>query len=150
LLKNNNHKGVQNLVRDLNKLYRETPALYELDCEGCGFEWVEGNDFENSCLTFIRHGKRSEEALVVACNFTPVPRYNYRIGVNQSGIYEEVFNSDAFIYGGSGVCNTGDIQTEEPGWNFKEYALQVVLPPLSVVCFRLKKEGPSRRRDMPF
>ncbi len=150
LLKHNNHKGVQNLVRDLNKLYRETSALYEMDCEGSGFEWVEGNDFENSCLTFIRHGKRSEDTLVVACNFTPVPRYNYRIGVNQSGIYEEVFNSDAPIYGGSGVCNTGDIQTEEPGWNFKEYAIQVVLPPLSVVCFRLKKEGPSRRRDMPF
>lgn len=149
LLKNTNHKGIQKLIRDLNTLYRETPALYEMDCEGSGFEWIDGNDFENSCFTFIRHGKRPEDTLVVACNFTPVPRYNYRIGVNESGLYEEVFNSDAPIYGGSGVGNAGTIQTEAPGWNFKEFALQVVLPPLSVVCFRLKEAGSSRRRDMP-
>lgn len=147
LLKNPKHKGVQQLVSDLNKLYRKMPALYENDFEAGGFEWVNGNDFENSCFTFIRHDKKKKESLVVACNFTPVPRYNYRIGVNESGIYREVFNSDLAVYGGSDVKNIGDIQTEEPGWNFKPYDIQVVLPPLAVVCFKLDCAGISRKRE---
>lgn len=147
LLKNPKHKGVQQLVSDLNKLYRKMPALYENDFEAGGFEWVDGNDFENSCFTFIRHDKKKKESLVVACNFTPVPRYNYRIGVNESGIYREVFNSDLAVYGGSDVKNIGDIQTEEPGWNFKPYDIQVVLPPLAVVCFKLDCAGISRKRE---
>ena len=146
LLNNHNHKGIQKLVSDLNALYKSFPALYENDFETSGFEWVDGNDCENSCFTFIRHSKNRKESLVVACNFTPVPRYNYRIGVNESGIYREVFNSDLAIYGGSDVKNEGDIQTEEPGWNFKQYDIQVVLPPLSVVCFKLECEGISRKR----
>ncbi len=146
LLYNKNNAGIQQLIKDLNALYRQTPALFDVDFESSGFEWVDGNDFENSCFTFIRHGRKPEDSLVVACNFTPVPRYNYRIGVNESGLYQEVFNSDSLKYGGSGVGHTGDLQTEEPGWNFKQYALQVVLPPLSVVCFRLKEKGPSRQR----
>ena len=84
---------------------------------------------------------------MVACNFTPVPRYNYRIGVNESGIYREIFNSDNEIYGGSGIKNEGDIQTEDPGWNFKKYDIQVVLPPLAIVCFKLECAGISRKRE---
>ncbi|MBQ7413501.1 MAG: alpha amylase C-terminal domain-containing protein, partial [Alphaproteobacteria bacterium] len=147
LLKKPRHKGIQKLISDLNSLYRATPALYENDFESGGFEWVNGNDYENSCFTFIRHNKNKTESLVVACNFTPVPRYNYRIGVNESGIYREVFNSDSKIYGGSDVKNEGDIQTEEPGWNFKRYDIQVVLPPLAVVCFKLECLGISRKRE---
>ncbi|MDY6407266.1 MAG: 1,4-alpha-glucan branching protein GlgB [Pseudomonadota bacterium] len=147
LLKKPRHLGMQKLISDLNMLYKKTPALYENDFEAGGFEWVEGNDYENSCFTFIRHDKKNNESLVVACNFTPVPRYNYRIGVNESGIYREVFNSDLKIYGGSDVKNIGDIQTEEPGWNFKKYDIQVVLPPLAVVCFKLDCRGISRKRE---
>ncbi len=147
LLNNPKHHGVQKLISDLNRLYKQTPALFENDFESGGFEWVEGNDYENSCFTFIRHNKKNNESIVVACNFTPVPRYNYRIGVNESGIYREVFNSDLGVYGGSDVKNVGDIQTEEPGWNFKQYDIQVVLPPLSVVCFKLECPGISRKRS---
>jgi len=147
LLKKTRHKGLQKLVADLNALYKNSPALYENDFEAGGFEWVNGNDYENSCFTFIRHDKQGKEAIVVACNFTPVPRYNYRIGVNESGIYREIFNSDSEIYGGSGVKNEGDIQTEDPGWNFKKYDIQVVLPPLAVVCFKLECAGISRKRE---
>ena len=147
LLKKTRHKGLQQLVADLNALYKKSPALYENDFEAGGFEWVNGNDYENSCFTFIRHDKQGREAIVVACNFTPVPRYNYRIGVNESGIYREVFNSDNEIYGGSGIKNEGDIQTEDPGWNFKKYDIQVVLPPLAIVCFKLVCAGISRKRE---
>ena len=147
LLKKERHLGIQKLITDLNALYKKMPALYENDFESGGFEWVDGNDYENSCFTFIRHDKKNNESLVVACNFTPVPRYNYRIGVNESGIYREVFNSDLKIYGGSDMKNEGDIQTEEPGWNFKKYDIQVNLPPLAVVCFKLNCLGISRKRE---
>lgn len=140
------HKGVQDTVRDLNALYKTVPALNAYDCEAKGFEWINGGDIENSVLTFMRKSDTPEETVVVACNFTPVPRYNYRIGVNIGGEYEQIFNSDDTKYNGSGVTNDGILQTEEPGWDFKPYALQVVLPPLSTTVFRLKKKGPSRKR----
>lgn len=147
LMHDNRHKGMLNLVQDLNALYQTEPALHELDCESSGFEWIDGGDFQNSCLTFMRHGKNPDDTVIVACNFTPVPRYNYRIGVNESGVYEQIFDSDDLKYAGSGVGNFTPIVTEDPGWNFKPYALQVVLPPLSVVVFKLKqkKESISRK-----
>ncbi len=132
------HKGVQTLVKELNAFYCNHPELYSLDCEGSGFEWIDGSDVENSCLTFKRKDKNGN-SLIVACNFTPVPRYNYRIGVDEKGTYREVFNTDLAKYNGSDTKNVGDIQTEEPGWNFKPYALRVVLPPLAVVVFQIKK-----------
>ena len=146
LLDYESHQGVHHLVKDLNAFYKQSPALYQQDCIAEGFEWIDGSDMENSVLTFMRKGKNPDETIVVACNFTPVPRYNYRIGVNESGIYQEVLNTDKKMYWGSGIENAGDIQTEEPGWNFKPYALQVVLPPLSVIAFQLKQKGPSRQR----
>ena len=139
------HQGVRTLVQELNAFYKAHVALYELDSEGSGFEWIDGSDGQNSCLTFIRKDANGH-SLVVACNFTPVPRYNYRIGVNEGGIYKEVFNSDEKRFGGSGVLNASELRTEEPGWNFKPYALQVVLPPLAVVVFELKEKGESIKR----
>ena len=138
LLKYPVHQGVQRLVRDLNFFYQNHSELYELDCESEGFEWINGADANNSCLTFMRKDKQGK-TLVVAMNLTPVPRYDYQIGVNQAGVYTEVFNTDLDIYGGSHVRNQGDIFTQEPGWDFKPYKIQVVLPPLSMVCFQLKK-----------
>ncbi len=131
------HKGAQTLVKELNAFYKTHPELYSLDCEGSGFEWIDGGDVENSCLTFMRKDKQGNR-LIVGCNFTPVPRYNYRIGVEQKGTYQEVFNTDLARFNGSDTKNIGDIQTEEPGWNFKPYAIRVVLPPLAVVVFQIK------------
>ena len=145
LLFNNNNKGLLHLVQDLNRLYQSIPALHELDCEGAGFEWIDGSDIENSCLSFMRKDKNGN-TVVIACNFTPVPRYNYRIGVNESGVYEQIFNSDDLRYAGTGVGNYQDLTTEQPGWNFKQYALQVVLPPLAVVAFQLKEKKESLKR----
>lgn len=139
------HQGVQEVVKDLNTFYKTHPQLYSQDTDADGFEWIDGADCDNSCFTFMRKDK-SGKTLIVACNFTPVPRYNYRIGVAESGIYEEVFNSDDKKYQGSGVTNVGQITTEEPGWNFKPYAIQVVLPPLAVVVFELKEKGESIQR----
>lgn len=131
------HKGIQTLIKELNVFYKTHPELYSLDSEGDGFEWIDGSDIENSCLTFMRKDK-SGNRLIVACNFTPVPRYNYRVGVDQKGIYQEVFNTDLARFNGSDTRNIGNIQTEEPGWNFKPYAIRIVLPPLAVVVFQLK------------
>ena len=139
LLKYDFHKGVQLLVKQLNYFYKEHSSLFALDTEGSGFEWIDGSDGENSCLTFVRKDDKGH-SLIVACNFTPVPRYNYRIGTDEHGVYQEVFNSDLKCYAGSDTKNIGDIQTEEPGWNFKKYALRVVLPPLAVVVFEKKGE----------
>ena len=139
------HKGVQELVKALNAFYKTHSALSQLDSEFNGFEWIDGSDGENSCLTFMRRDKEGH-TLVVACNFTPVPRYNYRVGVNEEGVYQEVFNSDEKIFGGSGVVNKGELRTENPGWNFKPFALQVALPPLAVVAFELKQKGESVKR----
>ncbi len=133
------HSGVQKLVKDLNRFYATHPELYQMDEEEGGFEWINGSDSENSCLTFMRKDKKGN-ALIVAMNLTPIPRYDYKIGVNQSGVYSEVFNTDSEIYGGSGVHNLDKIYTLEPGWDFKPYQIKVVLPPLSMVCFQIKEK----------
>ena len=132
------HNGIKTLVHDLNQFYVTHSELYQQDCDNTGFQWIDGSDTDNSCLTFVRQNSDGKK-LVIACNFTPVPRYNYRIGVDEAGHYQEIFNSDLSVYGGSDTKNIGDIQTEEPGWNFKQYALRVVLPPLAVVCFEKKE-----------
>ena len=137
LLKYDVHKGAQELIKQLNTFYQTHSALFALDTESSGFDWIDGSDGENSCLTFVRQDGKGNK-LIVACNFTPVPRYNYRIGLDEQGVYQEVFNSDLKCYAGSDTKNIGDIQTEEPGWNFKKYALRVVLPPLAVVVFQIK------------
>ena len=140
------HLGIQHLIKDLNAFYRAT-SVPALDNEPAGFEWIDGGDYENSILTFMRKGTQETDTFIVACNFTPIPRYNYRIGVNDEGMYEEVFNSDDIRYHGTNVHNIGELQTESPGWNFKPFALQIVLPPLGIVVFQLKKKAESRKRE---
>lgn len=139
LLFNPNNKGIQTLLKDLNELYRQQESLHLYDCDERGFEWVDGSDVTGSTMTFMRKGSDPKDNLIVACNFTPVPRYDYKIGVSESGVYEQIFNSDDLKYAGSGVGNYQDLQALEPGWNFKPYKLQIVLPPLSVVVFKLKE-----------
>ena len=140
LLFNPNNKGIQTLLKDLNALYREQESLHLYDCDERGFEWIDGSDVTGSTMTFMRKGSNPKDNLIIACNFTPVPRYDYKIGVSETGVYEQLFNSDDLKYAGSGVGNYQDLQALEPGWNFKPYRLQVVLPPLSVVVFKLKEK----------
>ena len=139
LLKNPIHLGLLRLIKQLNTLYQTKSELYELDCEPDGFEWIDGSDSDNSVLTFMRKNKAGE-ALIIACNFTPVVRKDYRIGVNLAGEYEEILNSDDTCFAGSGVINKELIETSD-GWNFKPYSITVTLPPLGVSVFQLKKQG---------
>jgi 1,4-alpha-glucan branching enzyme len=130
------HRGLQRWVRDLNTAYRGEPALHELDCEPAGFEWVDCCDSEQSVLSFLRKGRAPGEELLVLCNFTPVPRYNYRVGVRQGGRWEEVLNSDAPLYGGSGQGNMGGVLAAPVPSHGRDYALHVTLPPLGMVVFK--------------
>lgn len=135
LLQYDFHKGIQKLVTDLNTLYRTYPALYEKQFSPEGFQWIDYGDSENSVLTYIRKGKLPKDDLIIACNFTPVPRENYRIGIPKSRKLVEVFNSDAEAYGGSGITN-GSAKVSKTPWHGFEHSIEVNLPPLSVVVFR--------------
>jgi len=135
LLNYANHDGMRRLVGDLNALYRRSPALYETDSEPTGFEWIDANDGEQSTLSFLRKSDGSEW-LAVLCNFTPVPRHNFRVGVPETGTWEEVLNTDAPLYGGSGHGNLGQVQSTPFPRHGRSQSLVVTLPPLSVVVFR--------------
>ncbi|WP_435310699.1 1,4-alpha-glucan branching protein GlgB [Primorskyibacter sedentarius] len=130
------HRGIQSLVRDLNKIYRETPALYVNDTRAEGFEWLEGGDAENSVLAFVRKGGPKDKPVVVVCNFTPVERSAFRVGLPGPGRWREIFNSDSSVYGGGDRGNMGGITAEEKDWMNQQYSAPLVLPPLSVVMFQ--------------
>jgi 1,4-alpha-glucan branching enzyme len=133
------HEGVRKLVEDLNRMYRAEPALFEHDCESVGFEWVDCADWHGSILAFLRRGKGAD-AVVVACNFTPVPRIGYRLGVPFGGIWRELLNSDGESYGGSGMGNFGGVAAEEIPTHGRPFSLNLTLPPLGAVI--LKGEAP--------
>jgi 1,4-alpha-glucan branching enzyme len=139
LLEHAPHQGLQRWVRDLNTLYRGEPCLHELDCAPVGFEWIDCNDSEQSTLAFLRRGSTPNEAILVAANFTPVPRHNFRIGVPWGGEWKEVLNSDSPLYGGSGQGNLGGVRAAPISWHGRTHALNVTLPPLAVVMFKGKK-----------
>ncbi len=132
------HNGVQKLVADLNAIYRNTPSLYEYDFDPKGFEWIDCNDWENSILTFIRKGSNPNDIVLVGCNFTPVPRQAYRVGVPIPGYWEEILNSDAIEYGGSGSGNAGGTTSEAISWHGKKNSILITLPPLAAVVFKLR------------
>src|SRR2546430_405481 len=99
------HRGLQRWVRDLNTTYRGEPALHELDCDPAGFEWVDCNDWEGSVVSLLRKGRHWQDDVLVVCNFTPVPRLDYGVGVPHGGHWREILNSDAALYGGGGLGN---------------------------------------------
>lgn len=138
LLELPNHKGLQDWVRDLNAAYRSYPELHQIDFQPEGFEWIDCNDYLRSVVSFTRWGKKKDRTLVFVCNFTPVPRFEYRVGVPWGGVWKEILNSDAQIYGGSGVGNLGVIQAEEQSAHGRPYSLNLSLPPLGVVIFEGK------------
>ena len=119
------HQGLQRWVRDLNTLYRGEPALHELDCDPAGFEWVDCCDWESSTVSLIRKAKDPNDMVLVVCNFTPVPRENYRVGVPRGGHWDEILNSDADLYGGSGVGNFGGRDAEAVPHHGRDHRLTV-------------------------
>ncbi len=139
LLQWESHRGIQQLVRDLNWLYRNEPALHEWDSDHRGFEWIDFHDADNSVIAFIRWAKDWRDCIVVVCNFTPVVRHDYRIGVPFSGTWKEVFNTDWQQYGGSHVTN-GEVEAEAVSWQHRPYSVRLTLPPLAVVFFKRVNE----------
>jgi len=129
------HRKLKLYVRDLNKLYTTHKALYEVDFDYAGFEWLDCNDSDHSIVSFIRKGKNPDDVLVFVCNFTPVVYHDYRIGVPKGGCYREILNSDSEIYGGSNVGNLGGVFAEQKQHLQWQYSLSVQVPPLAVVVF---------------
>jgi 1,4-alpha-glucan branching enzyme len=146
------HAGVQRWVRDLNAAYRSTPALYELDCHPDGFAWIDCSDAEQSTLVYLRRGRKPEDFVVVACNFTPVPRHGFRVGVPAAGWWQELLNSDAEPYRGSGQGNFGGLASAPVAWHGNPQSLVITLPPLAIVVLKGPGDGvpaptPRERRD---
>jgi 1,4-alpha-glucan branching enzyme len=130
------HQGVQRLVKDLNRLYHSSPALYRYEFEWQGFEWLDCNDSDQSVLSFVR--RDGDEFLVTIVNFTPVPRHGYRIGMPAPGGYREVLNSDSALYAGSNVGNGDHVMiAEDLPWMGRPHSLALTLPPLAGIVLRL-------------
>ncbi len=130
------HAGLQRLVRDLNWLYQHERALHEVDHDWNGFQWIDFNDAQHSVLAFLRKAKDSTDQIVCLCNFTPVPRYDYRVGVPQDGYYRELINTDSAVYGGSNMGNSGGVQSTPAPCHGQPHSLVVTLPPLSVLFLK--------------
>jgi 1,4-alpha-glucan branching enzyme len=134
------HAAMQKYSRELNKFYVEHDALWQVDCDWQGFEWIDCNDNENSVISFVRKNKHDiNDVVLVVCNFTPEVRHDYRVGVPVNGVYEEVFNSDKSVFGGSNVINEGDFIPEPCKWHAKDWSIRMTLPPLGAVYFKLKQ-----------
>jgi 1,4-alpha-glucan branching enzyme len=129
------HAGLQRWVQDLNRLYATTPALHEGDCDPAGFAWVDCNDATSSILCFVRQGHADLPTVLIACNFTPVPRRSYRVGVPYGGVWREVLNSDAHAYEGQGFGNMGAVEAAPIPHHGRPYSLELTLPPLGIVFF---------------
>jgi 1,4-alpha-glucan branching enzyme len=130
------HRGIQRLLADLNGLHLRERALHQVDFEWSGFEWIEPNDAAASVLSCLRRATDSQDIIVAICNFTPVARESYRVGVPRPGFYREILNTDSNYYGGSDVGNSGGVQAEPIPWNDRPYSLNLRLPPLAAVYFK--------------
>jgi len=138
LLSDPMHEGVRRCVKDLNRVYRETPALHRHDCEGHGFAWIDCNDRDNSVISWMRKGDQGDLAVTVI-NFTPVVREDYRLGVPAPGWYRETMNSDSDYYGGSNVGLGGGVMAEEIAWHGQPYSVALKMPPLGALILTLEK-----------
>ena len=129
------HSGIQAVIRDLNQIYKTYPALYEKQFSAEGFQWIDYGDGENSVLTYIRKGHDTKNDLFIACNFTPVPRTGYRVGMPRAGTIREIFNSDDKKYGGSGMHNKV-LKIDKTPWHGRDRSVEITIPPLAVVIFQ--------------
>lgn len=134
------HKQMQDYVRALNHFYREHPEFWQIDYDWQGFTWISCDDHENSVINFYRRGLGPADQTIVVCNFTPEVRHHYRIGVEKDGLYEEIFNSDAAVFGGSGVANVEPAAAEPVPWHGRGQSIVLTLPPLSVIYVKKKEE----------
>ena len=139
LLQYEPHQGVHRLVRDLNALLRGEPALYELDCDWHGFEWIDCNDNHSNVISFLRKGKRKQDTLLFVCNFSPAVRSEYKVGAPEAGYWIETLNTDSSIYGGSDAGNCGAVEAKPEPMHGRPAALTLTLPPLGVLV--LKREA---------
>jgi 1,4-alpha-glucan branching enzyme len=130
------HRKLQACVRDLNRLYRSEPALYQVDYHWSGFEWIDFHDVDHSVISFLRKAENPEDFLLFCCNFTPEPRPAYRIGAPKEGFYQEIFNTDAACYGGSGVENRPGVEAQAVSCHGRPCSIVVTLPPLAVAVFK--------------
>jgi 1,4-alpha-glucan branching enzyme len=131
------HEGVRKLIAGLNDLYKSQPALHEKQFSPEGFEWINYSDHHNAVMTYIRKGNNPKEDVIVVCNFTPVVRKNYRIGLPKKGKLVEIFNSDAEVFGGSGVTNSAKLTIENSPYDGRDYSIELDLAPLAVMVFRI-------------
>lgn len=136
LLDETRHQQLQRWVADLNRFYQNEPALYALDFDPAGFQWIDCNDSQQSSLSLLRRGNSPEDTLLIACNFTPVPRHGYRIGAPAKGPWIEVLNSDALEYGGSGQGNLGQVESTSLPFHGLPFSMAVTLPPLAINYFK--------------
>ena len=136
LLEFDYHRKLQALVRELNRLYRSSPALYQVDFHYRGFEWVDFRDSANSVIAFLRRAEDPKDFILFCCNFTPVPRTGYEFGVPEEGFYEEILNTDSELFGGSNLGNGGLVSTRPVPMHGRKWSIAVTLPPLAVVAFR--------------
>ncbi len=133
------HADIFNWLKALNKLYRSEPALYELDCEPEGFEWIDASDALQSVISFIRKGKTTDDIILTVCNFTPTTYPVYQIGVPRGGVWRELLNSDAVGYGGSGQGNPASLRARKKPQHGRPYSIEIILPPLAIVCFKSRR-----------
>ena len=130
------HAGLQAYVRELNRLYREEPAYHQIDFDYRGFEWIDFSDVEKSIISFLRRAENPGHDLIFVCNFTPVPRWNYRIGVPEAGYYREILNTDAGMFGGSNMGNGGGVMADKIAAHHRPASIAITLPPLAVIAFK--------------
>ena len=138
LLEQSSHNQIQQWLSDLNRFYQSEPALYENEFHPDGFEWVEYTDWESGVISFIRKSKSGQDFILVICNFTPVVRRDYRVGVTLDGFWKELLNSDDKKYGGSGLGNGGGLQSSATPSHGREHSLALTIPPLAVLFFKQK------------
>jgi len=137
LLEEADHRGVQNLIRDLNRIYRAEPALWERDHDPAGFQWIDANNTDENVIAFMRISPSTGRRIVCVCNFSPVVRKRYRVGVPVGGLYREILNTDASIYGGSNQGNAGAVMAQAETWHAQPYSLTLILPPLATLWFEV-------------
>ncbi len=141
------HAQIRRLVADLNHLLLKSPPLFEADFDPVGFEWIDANDADNSIVSFIRYSRERHESLIFVCNFTPVPRQQYRIGVPHAGFYVEIMNTDSALYGGSNMGNLGGVNSEPMPMHGRPHSVSLTLPPLAAVVLRAEVE-PTREQPI--
>jgi 1,4-alpha-glucan branching enzyme len=139
LLEDPRHRGLQRWVRDLNTQYRAEPALHELDCQPSGFVWIEADCAKESVLAFLRKGSQQTDQILTVCNFSPEVYRNFRVGVPRSGRWEEILNSDATLYGGSGNGNMGGLTPSPIGWNRQPQSINLLIPPISILILKMTR-----------